>query len=148
MSDADLVDFLDDLPASHTGKMRGEDKLNGAITAALQHSAHPETAEIARAIVSATRRKAIPPALAREVLARILPPLGTASIVPTITLHEAEEPLSPAAYKRTMRTIWRAAVRDGRIGLDEARKAMILTKTMWRAEIEMALLESGDSRKP
>jgi hypothetical protein len=138
VSDVDLVDFLDDLPTSHTGKMRGEDKLNGAITAALQHSAHPETAEIARAIVSATRRKAIPPALARDVLARILPPLGTASIVPTITLHDAEEPLTPAAYRKTLRTIWRAAVKEGRIGLDEARKAMILTKTLWRAELETA----------
>ena len=32
--------------------------LDNAVTAALQHSAVPETAEIARAIVSATRRKA------------------------------------------------------------------------------------------
>jgi hypothetical protein len=145
VSDVDLVDLLDDLPISHTGKTRGEDRLNSAITAALQHSAHPETAEIARAIVSATRRRAIPPALARDVLARILPPLGTASIVPTITLHDAEAPRTVEAYRKTMRLIWEAGVRDGRIGLDEARKAMVLTKTLWRAELETAGL--GDQTR-
>lgn len=141
----DIIEYLDDLPESRTGRPgRSEDTLNQAITAALQHSAHPQTAEIARAIVSATRRKAIPPALARDVLARILPPLGTAAIVPTIRLDDADEPRDAASYRKTLRTIWRAGVKEGRIGLDEARKAMILTKTLWRAELEVATLEAKD----
>jgi hypothetical protein len=36
-----------------------------------------------------------------------------------------------------MRRIFRAAM-DGECALDEARKAMILTKTLWRAELETA----------
>ena len=55
--------------------------------------------------------------------------------------HDAEEPLTPDSYRRTMRTIWRAAVKEGRIGLDEARKAMILTKTLWRAELETSAFD-------
>jgi hypothetical protein len=138
----DLVELLDNMPMSRTGRpAASEDTLNRAITMSLANSAHPDVAETARAIISATRRKAIPVQLARDVLARILPPLGTASIVPTITLHEAEAPMTAAAYRRTMRTIWQAGVKEGRIGLDEARKAMILTKTLWRAELETAGLE-------
>ena len=135
----DIVEILDNMPMSRTGRpAASEDTLNRAITASLAHSAHPDVAETARAIISATRRKAIPVQLARDVLARLLPPLGSAQVVPTITLHEAEEPRTVEAYRKTMRAIWRAGVKDGRIGLDEARKAMILTKTLWRAELETA----------
>ena len=137
----DLAEVLDDLPTSRTGRPRGEDTLNNAVMASLAHAADEVTAEIARSVVSAVRRKAIPASLGRDVLARVLPPLGTVTVVQKIALHDAEEPMTPDSYRRTMRTIWRAGIKEGRIGLDEARKAMILTKTLWRAELETAALD-------
>ena len=77
---------------------------------------------------------------AQMAMERLVPKLEPARIVPPINLDNIPTPTTPDAYRAAMRRIYRAAV-DGRCGLDEARKAMILTKTLWRAELEASALD-------
>ena len=77
---------------------------------------------------------------AQMAMERIVPKLEPARIVPPINLDNIPTPTSPDNYRTAMRRIYRAAV-DGQCGLDQARKAMILTKTLWRAELEAAALD-------
>jgi hypothetical protein len=83
----------------------------------------------------------ITPRSAQMVMARLLPPINPVNVVPPINLTDIPTPTTPTAYRSALRQIYRAAV-DGQCSLDDARKAMILTKTLWRAELETALLES------
>ncbi len=70
-------------------------------------------------------------------MARLFPPLNPVNVVPPINLDGIPEPSSPEAYDAAMGAIWRAAM-DGKVRLDEARKAMVLTKTRFRARLETA----------
>ena len=83
---------------------------------------------------------------AQLAMERIVPKLEPARIVPPIDLDDIPTPTCPEHYRAAMRGIYRAAV-DGKCALDDARKAMILTKTLWRAELETAALEAGSSRQ-
>jgi len=64
---------------------------------------------------------------AQMAMERIVPKLEPASIVPPINLDDIPTPTNPAAYRNALRRIYRAAV-GGKCTLDDARKAMILTK--------------------
>jgi hypothetical protein len=77
------------------------------------------------------------------ILKRLLPPLEPARIVPPINLDSIPTPTNPATYRMAMWGIFRAAM-DGKCSLDDARKAMILTKTLYRAESEVAAAEAVD----
>jgi hypothetical protein len=90
-----------------------------------------------RSILDREQSKAISPKSAQMALARLFPPLNPVNVVPPIKLDDIPEPTTPKAYDAAMGVIWRAAV-DGKIGLDEAGKAMILTKTRYRARLETA----------
>ena len=74
---------------------------------------------------------------AQMAMARLVPPLESARIVQSLNLDEIERPTTPKKFLAAMRAIWTSAVKDGRCGLYEARKAMILTKTLYRAEREV-----------
>ena len=103
----------------------------------------------ARAIRSLLHREMtgkITPRSAQMAMERIVPKLEPARIVSPIDLDDIPTPTCPEQYRTAMRGIYRAAV-DGKCGLDDARKAMILTKTLWRAELETAAMEAGRSRQ-
>lgn len=93
-----------------------------------------------RSIVNREAKGSLSPKSAQLLLQRLLPPLEPARVVQPINLDNIPTPTSPDNYRKAMRHIYRAAV-DGQCGLDEARKAMILTKTLWRAELETAALD-------
>jgi hypothetical protein len=93
-----------------------------------------------RSLLQREASKSITPRSAQMAMARLIPPLEPARIIPPVNLDNIPTPTSAANYRKAMRAIYRAAV-DGKCGLDEARKAMILTKTLWRAELETAGLE-------
>lgn len=79
---------------------------------------------------------------AQMTMARLLPPMNPVDVVPPICLDNIPTPTSPREYRLAMRRIYRAAI-DGKCNLDSARKAMILTKTLWRAELEVASIEAS-----
>ena len=99
----------------------------------IQHQAM----SLMRSIVNREAKGTLSPKSAQLLLQRLLPPLEPARVVMPINLDDIPTPTSATAYRKAMRRIYRAAV-DGKCGLDEARKAMILTKTLWRAELETA----------
>jgi hypothetical protein len=80
---------------------------------------------------------------AQMAMARLVPKLEPAKVLPTVRLGGVPTPTSPHRYREAMRSIYRAAM-DGECALDEARKAMILTKTLYRAECEVAAGEAVD----
>jgi hypothetical protein len=95
------------------------------------------TLAVIRSVITREGRGTLSPRSAQMILKRLMPPLEPARIVPPINLDSIPTPISPATYRAAMRGIFRAAV-DGQCALDDARKAMILVKTAWRAEIETA----------
>ena len=96
-----------------------------------------------RSIVNREAKGTLSAKSAQLLLQRLLPPLEPAKVVQPINLNDIPTPTSAANYRKAMRAIYRAAV-DGKCGLDEARKAMILTKTLWRAELETAGLDKDN----
>jgi hypothetical protein len=92
---------------------------------------------VIRSVITREGRGTLSPRSAQMILKRLMPPLEPARIVPPINLDDIPTPTNPQAY--------RAAI-DGKCSLDDARKSMILAKTLWRAEIETAALEAGRSR--
>jgi hypothetical protein len=95
------------------------------------------TLAVVRSIITREGRGTLSPRSAQMILKRLMPPLEPARIVPPINLDDVPTPSTPAAYRTALRRIYRAAL-DGKCSLDDARKAMILTKTLWRAELETA----------
>ncbi len=90
-----------------------------------------------RSILDREQSGAISAKSAQMALARLFPPLNPVNVVLPIKLDDIPEPLTPAGYDRAMGAIWCAAM-DGKVSLDDARKAMILTKTRFRARMETA----------
>jgi hypothetical protein len=74
---------------------------------------------------------------AQMAMERLVPKLEPVKVLPTVRLEDISTPTTVQQYRQAMRRIFRAAM-DGECALDEARKAMILTKTLWRAELETA----------
>jgi hypothetical protein len=72
---------------------------------------------------------------AQMALERIVPKLEPARVQPTIRLDDAPDPLTPASYDEAMGAACRAMC-VGRISPAEARAAMIVIKTRWRARLE------------
>lgn len=72
---------------------------------------------------------------AQMAMERIVPKLEPARVQPTIRLNDAPDPLTPAAYDEAIGAACRAMC-DGRISPAEARAAMIVIKTRWRARLE------------
>ena len=72
---------------------------------------------------------------AQMAMGRIVPKLEPARIQPTIRLDDAPDPLTPASYDNAMGAACRAMC-EGRISPAEARAAMIVIKTRWRARLE------------
>jgi hypothetical protein len=83
----------------------------------------------------------ITPRSAQMAMERLVPKLEPVKVLPTVRLDGVPTPTDAAAYRTAMRRIYRAAV-DGECALDEARKAMILTKTLWRTELETAGMDN------
>jgi hypothetical protein len=79
----------------------------------------------------------ITPRSAQMAMERLVPKLEPVKVLPTVRLEDIPTPTTVQQYRQAMRRIFRAAM-DGECALDEARKAMILTKTLWRAELETA----------
>ncbi len=104
---------------------------------ALLPGALPAAIQLVRSIIHREGVGKLSPRSAQILAARLLPPLEPARVVQTISL-ELDNPTTPAAYDAAMGAIWQAAVVDGKIGLDEARRAMVLTKTRFRARLETA----------
>ena len=105
------------------------------------------TLAVIRSVITREGRGTLSPRSAQMILKRLMPPLEPARIVPPVNFDDIPTPTCPKQYRAAMRRIYRAAV-DGKCALDDARKAMILTKKLWRAELETAALEAGGSRKP
>ncbi len=103
---------------------------------ALLPGALPAAIQLVRSIIHREGVGKLSPRSAQILAARLLPPLEPARIVQTIQL-EVGEPTTPAAYDAAMGAIWRAAM-DGKVSLDDARRAMVLTKTRFRARLETA----------
>ena len=72
---------------------------------------------------------------AQMAMERIVPKLEPARVQPTIRLDDAPDPLTPAAYDEAMGAACRAMC-QGRISPVEARAAMVVIKTRWRARLE------------
>lgn len=72
---------------------------------------------------------------AQMAMERIVPKLEPARVQPTIRLDDAPDPLTPAAYDEAMGAACRAMC-QGRISPAEARAAMVVIKTRWRARLE------------
>jgi hypothetical protein len=72
---------------------------------------------------------------AQMAMERIVPKLEPARVQPTIRLDDAPDPLTPAAYDEAMGAACRAMC-EGRISPAEARAAMIVIKTRWRARLQ------------
>ena len=72
---------------------------------------------------------------AQMAMERIVPKLEPARVQPTIRLDDAPDPLTPAAYDEAMGAACRAMC-GGRISPAEARAAMVVIKTRWRARLE------------
>jgi hypothetical protein len=92
----------------------------------------------ARALRSLLHREMtgkISPRSAQMAMERIVPKLEPARIQPTIRLDDAPDPLTPASYDDAMGAACRAMC-EGRISPAEARAAMIVIKTRWRARLE------------
>ena len=92
----------------------------------------------ARAIRSLLHREMtgkITPRSAQMAMERIVPKLEPARVQPTIRLDDAPDPLTPALYDEAMGATCRAMC-EGRISPAEARAAMIVIKTRWRARLE------------
>ena len=92
----------------------------------------------ARAIRSLLHREMtgkISPRSAQMAMERIVPKLEPARIQPTIRLDNAPDPLTPASYDDAMGAACRAMC-QGRISPAEARAAMVVIKTRWRARLE------------
>ena len=84
----------------------------------------------------------ISPRSAQLAMERLVPKLEPVKVLPTVRLEDIPTPISVQQYRQAMRRIFRAAM-DGECALDEARKAMILTRTLWRAELETAGLDDA-----
>jgi hypothetical protein len=83
---------------------------------------------------------------AQLAMERLVPKLEPARIVPPINLDTIPTPTNPALYRTAVRGIFRAAM-DGKCSLDDARKAMILTKTLYGVECEVAAAEALDKHR-
>ena len=77
----------------------------------------------------------ITPRSAQMAMERLVPKLEPARIQPTIRLDDVPDPLTPASYDDAMGAACRAMC-EGRISPAEARAAMIVLKTRWRARLE------------
>ena len=84
----------------------------------------------------------ITPRSAQMAMERLVPKLEPVKVLPTVRLEDIPTPITVQQYRQAMRRIFRAAM-DGECALDEARKAMILTKTLWRAELETVGLDDA-----
>jgi hypothetical protein len=102
------------------------------------------TLAVVRSVITREGRGTLSPRSAQMILKRLMPPLEPARIVPPINLDDIPTPTTVAHYRKAMRQIYRAAM-DGKCSLDEARKAMILTKTLWRTELETAGLDHAQA---
>jgi hypothetical protein len=77
----------------------------------------------------------ITPRSAQMAMERIVPKLEPVKVLPTVRLDDAPDPLTPASYDAAMGATCRAMC-EGRISPAEARAAMIVIKTRWRARLE------------
>ena len=93
------------------------------------------TARAVRSLLHREMTGKISPRSAQMAMARIVPKLEPARVQPTIRLDEAPDPLTPALYDQAMGAACRA-MSEGRISPAEARAAMIVIKTRWRARLE------------
>lgn len=116
-----------------------------AVAAIVPTALQGETMALLRSIMSREGRGSLSPRSAQLLMQRLLPPLEPARIVPPINLDNIPTPTNPAMYRAAIRGIFRAAM-DGKCSLDDARKAMILTKTLYRAECEVAAAEAVEKR--
>ena len=82
----------------------------------------------------------ITPRSAQMAMERLGPKLEPVKVLPTVRLEDIPTPITVQQYRQAIRRIFRAAM-DGECALDEARKAMILTKTLWRTELETSALD-------
>ena len=114
-----------------------------AVAAIMPTALQEDTMALLRSIMSREARGSLSPRSAQLLMQRLLPPLESARIVQPINLDDIPTPSNPKEYRSAMRRIFRAAV-DGQCSLDDARKAMILTKTLYRAECEVAAVEAVD----
>lgn len=93
------------------------------------------TARALRSLLHREMTGKITPRSAQMAMERIVPKLEPARVQPTIRLDDAPDPLTPAAYDEAMAVACRAMC-EGRISPAEARTAMIVIKTRWRARLE------------
>jgi hypothetical protein len=93
------------------------------------------TARALRSILHREMTGKITPRSAQMAMERLVPKLEPARIQPTIRLDDASDPLTPASYDDAMGAACRAMC-EGRISPAEARAAMIVIKTRWRARLE------------
>ena len=114
-----------------------------AVAAIVPTALQEETMALLRSVISREARGSLSPRSAQLLMQRLLPPLEPARIVQPVNLDDIPTPSNPKEYRSAMRRIYRAAM-DGKCSLDDARKAMILTKTLYRAECEVAAGEAVD----
>lgn len=93
------------------------------------------TARSLRSLLHREMTGKISPRSAQMAMERIVPKLEPARVQPTIRLADAPDPLTPAAYDEAMGVACRAMC-EGRISPAEARAAMVVIKTRWRARLE------------
>jgi hypothetical protein len=93
------------------------------------------TARAIRSLLHREMNGKISARLAQMAMERIVPKLEPARVQPTIRLDDAPDPLTPAAYDEAMGAACRAMC-EGRISPAEARAAMVVIKTRWRARLE------------
>ena len=114
-----------------------------AVAAIVPTALQEETMALLRSVISREARGSLSPRSAQLLMQRLLPPLEPARIVQPVNLGDIPTPSNPNEYRSAMRKIYRAGV-DGKCSLDDARKAMVLTKTLYRAECEVAAEEAVD----
>ena len=93
------------------------------------------TARALRSLLHREMTGKITPRSAQMAMERIVPKLEPARVQSTIRLDDAPDPLTPAAYDEAMGAACRAMC-QGRISPAEARAAMVVIKTRWRARLE------------
>ena len=93
------------------------------------------TARALRSLLHREMTGKITPRSAQMAMERIVPKLEPARVQSTIRLDNAPDPLTPASYDEAMGAACRAMC-EGRISPAEARAAMVVIKTRWRARLE------------
>jgi hypothetical protein len=106
------------------------------ITALPRATLEDATVRAIRSLLHRELTGKITPRSAQMVMERLVPKLEPV-VLPTVRLEDIPTPTTVQHYRQAMRRIFRAAM-DGQCALEKARKAMILTKTLFRVELDTA----------